>query len=71
MEEHVFSFKHSSACAPCPSGHNMPLKDNGFIFVFLTLFYTLSGGLESHALTLKNNTAKYYFGEKSSFCIPS
>jgi hypothetical protein len=23
--------------------------------------------LESHALTLKNNTAKYYFGEKSSF----
>ncbi len=22
--------------------------------------------LESHALTLKNNTAKYYFGEKSS-----
>ncbi len=23
--------------------------------------------LESHALTLKNNTAEYYFGEKSSF----
>jgi hypothetical protein len=23
--------------------------------------------LESHALTLKNNTAKYYLGEKSSF----
>ncbi len=23
--------------------------------------------LESHALTLKNNTAKYYFSEKSSF----
>jgi hypothetical protein len=23
--------------------------------------------LESHALTLKSNTAKYYFGEKSSF----
>ncbi len=23
--------------------------------------------LESHALTLKNNTAKYYFNEKSSF----
>jgi hypothetical protein len=23
--------------------------------------------LESHALTLKNNTAKYYSGEKSSF----
>ncbi len=23
--------------------------------------------LESHALTFKNNTAKYYFGEKSSF----
>ncbi len=26
--------------------------------------------LNNHALTLKRNTAKYYFGEKSSFCIP-
>jgi hypothetical protein len=27
--------------------------------------------LENHALTLKSNIAKYYFGEKSIFCIPS
>jgi hypothetical protein len=26
--------------------------------------------LESHALTLKINTAKYYLGEKPVFCIP-
>jgi hypothetical protein len=25
----------------------------------------------NHALTLKNNAAKYYFGEKSSFCLPA
>ncbi len=24
-------------------------------------------GLDKHALTLKSNTAKYYYGEKSSF----
>jgi hypothetical protein len=27
--------------------------------------------LDNHTLTLKRNTAKYYFGEKSIFCIPS
>ncbi len=26
-----------------------------------------SAWLESHSLTLKNNIAKYYFGEKSNF----
>jgi hypothetical protein len=27
--------------------------------------------LNNHALTLKRNTAKYYFGENPVFCIPS
>jgi hypothetical protein len=27
--------------------------------------------LDNHALTLKHDTAKYNFGEKSSFCVPS
>ncbi len=37
---------------------------------FLQLYYIPilhTAWLESHALTLKNNTAKYYFDEKSSF----
>jgi hypothetical protein len=27
--------------------------------------------LNNHAITLKSNTAKYYFGENPVFCIPS
>jgi hypothetical protein len=36
-------------------------------YYLLALFYTLVSWLDNHALTLKQNSEKYYFGEKSGF----
>jgi hypothetical protein len=56
-----------------PEGHVRSdvrsLQEQGMaLFLFLVINPILhTAWLESHALTLKNNTAKYYFGQKSSF----
>jgi hypothetical protein len=46
------------------SGVFLPLSSTADAYINPILH---TAWLESHALTLKNNTAKYYFGEKSSF----
>jgi hypothetical protein len=41
------------------------------LLLSLALFYTPRGWITIHTLTLKSNTAKYYFWENPFFGIPS
>ncbi len=52
-------------CKNCISPNNGPIQK--FFLQSLSNPILHTAWLESHALTVKNNTAKYYFGEKSSF----
>jgi hypothetical protein len=49
----------------CTQYKQIQKKIFGKKIVFNPILHT--AWLESHALTLKNNTVKHYFGEKSSF----